>query len=151
MNMHTYQPSQFLPPIVADHNHLELLFYCLGFVFYAGLPPLDRYLEGILGDAGSVGGDPGWRLCLEDRERATYPEQWDICVSQSKYSGMDCYEAWALADVSGIEPETTYYTIEEVRYYIRIALENIAVQNPERSAEVNEIITRYRLVDGPLI
>lgn len=68
-------------------------------------------------------------------------------VAQSKYSEMGCYEAWALADISGIEPETMYYTIEEVRYYIRIALKNIAAQNPKQSVEVREIIARYALAN----
>ncbi len=128
-----------------DRLRLELLFYCISFAVNWGSFPLDRYLEGILGNVGSVGGDPGWRLCPEDREGATYPEQWDACIAKSKHPELGCYEAWALSDISDITPETAYYTVEEVRHYIRIALDNIALQHPERAADVKEIIVRYGL------
>lgn len=130
-----YPPYSKIPEI---DDRFELLFYCIRFALYAALPPLDRYLKNILTPAdyrGYCGGDPDWEIDgCEDDGRALFDE-----------SGQRIFRCWALSDISDIEPETAYYTVEEVRYYIRVALDNIAVQYPNRFQEVQEVITRYGL------
>lgn len=143
----TYQVSQFLPPIYKG-NRLELLFYCIRFAMYGGLPPLDKFLKGILlNDLMSPGGgDPGWSLDLIlDRKLADFPDEWDACVKRSAQPEAGCYEAWANSEFSEILPETAYYTVEEVRHYIRVALNNIAQQKPESAEEAHATIARFGL------
>ncbi|WP_432239976.1 hypothetical protein [Herbaspirillum robiniae] len=143
MNVELFKEAQFTE---AELDRLNLLFWCLAWVFHTS--PLDDYLRGILLNnlVDPAGGDPGWYLNLiSRREAADYSEQWDACIVHSSHPELGCYEAWALADISGIEPETAYYTVEEVRHYIRLALDNIAQQHPERTKEVQEVIARYRL------
>lgn len=119
-----------------DEDRLALLSYCLLFALHAS--PLDCYLKNILAPAdfrGYCGGDPGWEIDgCEDDGSALFDE-----------SGQRVFRCWALADISDIKPETAYYTVEEVRHYILLALHNIARQHPERSKEVQEVITRYGL------
>lgn len=142
-----YQPCQYLPPTYSG-DHLELLFYCISFTFYAGLSPLDRFLKGILlHDLMSPGGgDPGWSLDLIlDRKLADFPDEWDACVKRSAQPEAGCYEAWANSEFSEILPDTAYYTVEEVRHYIRVALSNIAQQKPESAEEALATIARFGL------
>ncbi|MCA1324079.1 hypothetical protein [Herbaspirillum sp. alder98] len=134
--------SDFLPPLNVG-DRLELLFYCIRFSLYAGLPPLDRYLDGILIHPNSVpkgggycGGDPGWEIDGNNDETGGF---------FYNENGEQLFRCWALADVSDIEPDTAYYTVKEVRYYIRLALENIGKKYPEHLKEAQEVIARYGL------
>lgn len=143
----TYQLCHFLPALKRGDKK-TLLFYCISFALYAGLSPLDRFLKGILLNDTRFpgGGDPGWYLNLVlDKEHADLPEEWVACIAQSSNPDAGCYEAWALYDTSGISPEMSYYSVEEVRHYIKLALNNIAEDNPESTEEVNEIISRFEL------
>jgi hypothetical protein len=137
MTRKIYQPYSQLPAIF-EGDRLELLFYCINFSVNWGSFPLDRDIKNILGPAdfrGYCGGDPGWEIDgCEDDGSALYDEL-----------GQRVFRCWALSDISDITPETSHYTVEEVRHYIRIALGNIGIQHPERAAEVNEIILRYSL------
>lgn len=140
-----YPPYSKIPEI---DDRLELLLYCIRNAVNWGSTPLDGYLKGILLNnlIDAAGGDPGWYLNLvANRDQADYQEQWAACVAQSKHPELGCYEAWALSDISDIELDTAYYTVEEVRHYIRMALDSIAAQYPERSREVQEVIARYGL------
>lgn len=38
-----------------------------------------------------------------------------------------------------------YYSVEEVRHYIKLALKNIAEDLPESAKEVDQIISRFDL------
>lgn len=135
---------EYLPDLCTG-DRLELLFYCIDFMFYAGLSPLDRYLEGVLNGKGSVGGDPGWRLSLEERESAINKVLWDEFSASQPENFATCYEAWALSEISMLGKEVAYYSIKEVRGFIFLAIKNIASKNPHLLAEVNHIIDLYKL------
>jgi len=143
MNVELFKEAQFTE---TELDRLNLLFWCLAWVFHTS--PLDGHLRGILYNpknhpelktleaTGWCGGDPGWEIDGNNDETGGgyYNE-----------AGQSVFRCWALADISGIEPDTAYYTVEEVRHYIRLALDNIAQQHPERTKEVQEVIARYWL------
>lgn len=143
MNVDLFKGEQFSSEKLA---HLNLLFWCLLWAVHTD--PLDRFLKGILlNDLISPGGgDPGWSLDLIlDRNLADFPDEWDACVRRSAQPEAGCYEAWGNSEFSEILPETAYYTVEEVRHYIRVALSNIAQQKPESAEEAYATIARFGL------
>lgn len=142
--MSTYKMCSFLPPVNRGDRE-ELLFYCIS---YALFPRIDRFVKGILeyDNMCPAGGDPGWSLNLVlERRFADIPEDWDACIAQSINPDAGCYEALALSDISGISPEMAYYTVEEVRHYFRLALDNMAEEDPSIAQKVNQIIKRFDL------
>jgi hypothetical protein len=132
-----------------DNDRLALLSHCLMWVFFYERDR-HRYIKGLLGPPGQgglSGGDPGFSMGLvKEQSDADYPDLWKACLQQSKNPNEGCYEFFADSYVSGIEPDTAYYPVEEVRYYIKLALHNLAKQHPEKKSEVDELLERYHLL-----
>ncbi|WP_053937420.1 hypothetical protein [Amantichitinum ursilacus] len=145
--MNTYRVCDYLPGIGVGSKY-ELLFYCVSFALYAASSPLDRHLKGILieDEFAPSGGDPGWSLnIISDADSAIRPDLWKQHLLTSAENDSTCYEAWADSATSGIPEEAAYYTICEVRKFILMALQNIALKHPHRANEVNQIIAAYDL------
>ena len=132
-----------LPSVYAG-DRLEILFNCIDWATFF----LGEYLDGILDNIseGVIGGDPGWSIeLLEKRDDALEPEQWSECIKNYPSSHFGCYEAYVSSDLSGLDNDVGYYSVEEVRYYFRMALDNIVKMEPDRSKEIAAIIQRYKL------
>jgi hypothetical protein len=123
-------------------NRLALLSYCLMW-FLITRDLNNKTLEGVLytklpfESGGWIGGDPGWEIEGMDEDGNPLRDEKGHCI----------YKCWADSDISGIEPDTAYYTVEEVRYYIKLALQNLAKQCPEKKPEVDELLQRYHLLE----
>ncbi len=142
-----YEVCCGLPPL-KHTDRLVILFECISWALMPEFNDhdLNEYLGGIFGEFGLCGGDPGWALELKDTvDIVEDPDQWKACVSQSKFSHLGCYQAYVWTGLTYLDIELTYYTVEEVRCYFRMALESITIEYPERANEVTNIIARYAL------
>lgn len=99
--------------------------------------PLDHYLKGILplGKPGSCGGDPGWGIYTDDMDNN---ERFDD-------QGRRMYFAWTDAEISGLTPNAAWYSEDVVRYHLRRVFENFVAAHPQRKAEVDALLLKYKL------
>lgn len=119
------------PTCTQDHPDAPLMYaitYALGYG-----DQIDSYLKGVLPPypTNSLGGgDPGW-LWYHIKS----PEGEDLVVVEIDD---------VVAPPDGIWNE---YSEEKVKYEIRAALNNLAIQEPSRLNEVDKVIRRYNLLD----
>jgi membrane-bound lytic murein transglycosylase MltF len=73
------------------------------------------------------------------------PEKWREHIKMLTPSAEGCYEAFLGDDYAEDDEDYHYYSVDEVRYYIRMALDNVAIKRPEQAQEVSDFIKRYAL------
>lgn len=119
------------PRCAQDHPDAPLM-YAIGFALGAG-DCLDSYMHGIFPPYSTHslgGGDPGWLWYHEKKADGK-----DVVVVEITD---------VIAPPNGIWNE---YSEEKMRYEIRAALSNFALQNPDRLTEVDTTIRKFNLVD----
>lgn len=112
---------------IPSGDKFELLYWALMFAMSPNRP-IDNWIKSFMTEGGAIGGDPGWEIAHV------------VTDNKSGY-----YKVWADSEISGIEPDETSYTVEEMRKALNESLLAFAAQYPEKTIEVNEVIKRYKL------
>jgi len=107
------------------------LLYCLGFAIEnVKGQPVDYFLRAFFSDdkESPSGGDPGWLL---------YRDRVEL--------GRTIYHAFTVPDASGLDPHEADYDEATVKRLVRRTLENFRAAHPERSNEIDAVVSKYGL------
>ena len=103
----------------------RLLYQVLSWIISQSFP-VDNWLDKILVENGSLGGDPGWEIEHLHTENIS-----------------DGFRIWADPEISGIEPNENYYPTADVYHALKESLIAFSEAYPDRSKEIEQTLKRY--------
>ncbi len=105
----------------------RLLYQVISWII-AQSSPVDNWLDKILMQTGSFGGDPGWEIEHIHAENIS-----------------DSFRIWADPEISGIEANENIFSAADVHRAMKETLIAFAKAYPERSQEVDQTLKHYHL------